>query len=647
MSEETTTITRDRAITLINDSIENFATYFDSYCCDNRDSLSDEDRQLYHEMSEVTGILRNDADYANDLKIMPLEHLKQFLYMCKEMVENNDLFTKNSYPKGNILIVENEHSNPELIEKALKSLVQHGDERIKNAIKEYHAGDRPIRFSKMPENQNGLTYRIDDRYSHFVTENLMQDTPENQIQVAITLAHEFKRNAATDSIEGETREIVLEDTKIIESFANTYGEEIYQKFPEYGILHYIKKIFGETELKDFADFAFDSTGNYWKVNEYGDLIDDGNISQIVDKDNKIIHSGSNGLQGTLGDWLGIDNTSETDNVFTKLMKPAGYVWSVPEGKWIVNPGEINHKIIEDALTAGRITDDQYNMIQLAAGLLSNDNNQKNEESTFIKTLKEEYGPKIKNNLAKVALIWTELRNRKKVKQTEAVVNVVNNTEKKNHTSQKSSYYKRPKNFQINFTPDIMKEFEKVGNTTNCNLFLNKLTGTLDENIAKKILPNGVKSAMQMYKDWQTNENLECINPQGHFDKNRNASQKAKDAELAGNKANDFANQGYLVLAASPDFDYVTTSGTKHYTAHVSIVITQDTKYNYDAVGDDQTCFLGSNGYTGHQGRKEPEVLRDYPVFLQAGNSTGIVPPGWAFSRGLFLNDKVDYYVVKN
>lgn len=647
MSEDTTTITRDRAITLINDSIENFATYYDSYCCDNRDSLSDEERELYQEMSEVTYILRNDADYANDLKIMPLEHLTQFLYMCKELVENNDLFTKYSYPKGNILIVENEKSNPELIEKALESLAQHGDERIKNAIKEYHAGDRPIRFSKMPENQNGLTYRIDDRYSHFVTENLMQDTPENQIQVAITLAHEFKRNAATDSIEGETREIVLEDTKIIESFANTYGEEIYQKFPEYGILHYIKKIFGETELQDFANFAFDSTGNYWKVNEYGDLIDDGNISQIVDKDNKIIHSGSNGLQGTLGDWLGIDNTSETDNVFTKLMKPAGYVWSVPEGKWIVNPGEINHKIIEDALTAGRITDEQYNMIQLAAGLLSNDNNQKNEESTFIKTLKEEYGPKIKNNLAKVALIWTELRNRKKVKQTEAVVNVVNNTEKKNHTSQKSSYYKRPKNFQINFTPDIMKEFEKVGNTTNCNLFLNKLTGTLDENIAKKILPNGVKSAMQMYKDWQTNENLECINPQGHFDKNRNASQKAKDAELAGNKANEFANQGYLVLAASPDFDYVTTSGTKHYTAHVSIVITQDTKYNYDAVGDDQTCFLGSNGYTGHQGRKEPEVLRDYPVFLQAGNSTGIVPPGWAFSRGLFLNDKVDYYVVKN
>ena len=61
---------------------------------------------------------------------------------------------------------------------------------------------------------------------------------------------------------------------------NTYGDESYLKFPEYGILHYIKKIFGETELKDFTDFAFDSTGNYWKVNEKGDLIDDGNIIDV-------------------------------------------------------------------------------------------------------------------------------------------------------------------------------------------------------------------------------------------------------------------------------------------------------------------------------------------------------------------------------
>ena len=57
-------------------------------------------------------------------------------------------------------------------------------------------------------------------------------------------------------------------------------------------------------------------------------------------------------------------------------------------------------------------------------------------------------------------------------------------------------------------------------------------------------------------------------------------------------------------------------------------------------------FSQSTTFEYNSGRKEPEVLRDYPVFFQAGNSTGIVPPGWAFSRGLFINDKVDYYVVK-
>ena len=158
---------------------------------------------------------------------------------------------------------------------------------------------------------------------------------------------------------------------------------------------------------------------------------------------------------------------------------------------------------------------------------------------------------------------------------------------------------------------------------------------------KKILTDGVKLAEQLYQDWRINPNLECINPKSHFDSNRDYSQLVKDAGIAAQKANDMANNGYLVLAASPKFD--------GYSDHVSCVISQDNEYIYDADTNDinQTCFLNTNGYLGHQGRKTPEVLRDYPVFLQAGTGTGIVPPGWAFSRSLFNNDKVDYYVVKN
>ena len=146
----------------------------------------------------------------------------------------------------------------------------------------------------MPETQHGRTECKNGIYSSYITEEFNHDSPENKVRIAVTLAHEFKRKANSNTLAGETRSIILEDTKIIESFANAYGEGIYKKFPEYGILHYIKKIFGETELKEFADYAFDSTGSYWKVNEAGDLADDGKTSRVADAKGSEIHSGTKG-----------------------------------------------------------------------------------------------------------------------------------------------------------------------------------------------------------------------------------------------------------------------------------------------------------------------------------------------------------------
>ena len=73
-----------------------------------------------------------------------------------------------------------------------------------------------------------MTKNLNSIYTHIITNDFEKDTIENQIRVAITLAHEFKRNGVTNSINVETRDIVLEDTKIIESFASIYGEEIYK-----------------------------------------------------------------------------------------------------------------------------------------------------------------------------------------------------------------------------------------------------------------------------------------------------------------------------------------------------------------------------------------------------------------------------------
>jgi hypothetical protein len=106
MSEETATITRSRAITLINNSIDNFATFYDCYCYRNEAHLSQEQKELYERMNEALYIVRKDEKYRNDLEHMPQEDLTAFLLSCKEMAENHDLLVKFSYPKGKIVIVE-------------------------------------------------------------------------------------------------------------------------------------------------------------------------------------------------------------------------------------------------------------------------------------------------------------------------------------------------------------------------------------------------------------------------------------------------------------------------------------------------------------------------------------------------------------
>ena len=375
-------LTRSSAINLINGSIDSFMFSHACYCTSNMESLSEDDLELYDQMHEVISILNDDEDYRHDLETMPLEDLKEFLLMCRKMADNNNLSSKSEFPQGNFEIVEDEKKDTTIVEKSIKKLEQHGDAQIQKAVSEYRKGKRKISFDNMSQNQLGQTNQINDFYCHAISEKLIQDTPENEIRLAITLAHEFKRNAVTDTLEGETRDIVLSDTKIIESFAGTYGEEIYKKFPEYGILHYIKKIFGEEELKDFADYAFDSTGSYWKVNETCDLVDDGNTSKVFDKDGKELYSGSTGRQGSLEAWLGINNA------FVSLMQPAGYEYDGE--KWSKNPGNIDHSVIEKAHNNGQLTDDQYNLIQLAAGKCSSNKEDGSEKVNLFKQFLIDY-----------------------------------------------------------------------------------------------------------------------------------------------------------------------------------------------------------------------------------------------------------------
>ena len=120
--EAAESLTRDRAINLINSSIDSFTFSYACYCSSNMESLTEEDKELYEQMYEVISILRGDEDYKNDLKNMPLADLKAFLLMCKEMLENNSLSLKSKFPKGDFEIVEAEKPKtpPKEIERAKK-----------------------------------------------------------------------------------------------------------------------------------------------------------------------------------------------------------------------------------------------------------------------------------------------------------------------------------------------------------------------------------------------------------------------------------------------------------------------------------------------------------------------------------------------
>ncbi len=448
-------LTRSSAINLINGSIDSFMFSHACYCTSNMESLSEDDLELYDQMHEVISILNDDEDYRHDLETMPLEDLKEFLLMCRKMADNNNLSLKSEFPQGNFEIVEDEKKDTTIVEKSIKKLEQHGDAQIQKAVSEYRKGKRKISFDNMSQNQLGQTNQINDFYCHAISEKLIQDTPENEIRLAITLAHEFKRNAVTDTLEGETRDIVLSDTKIIESFAGTYGEEIYKKFPEYGILHYIKKIFGEEKLKDFADYAFDSTGSYWKVNSSGDLIDDGNTSKVFDKDGKELYSGSTGRQGSLEAWLGINNA------FVSLMQPAGYEYDTENNKWSKNPGKIEASKIKEAHDKGLITDDQYNLIQLAAGKASSKEEGAEKVSLFQQVLIDyqkynEIDTQIKVDMVNRAWEWIERQwNKLFCKSSKTENNTENNTENKTDKyNQLNERYEKVKN--VKYSNDTTK-----------------------------------------------------------------------------------------------------------------------------------------------------------------------------------------------
>jgi hypothetical protein len=174
----------------------------------------------------------------------------------------------------------------------------------------------------------------------------------------------------------------------------------------------------------------------------------------------------------------------------------------------------------------------------------------------------------------------------------------------------------------------MSDLVAKNGKTSCSDFVPRFLKGLGDKVFNDIMRAGNPNANALYSAWSQNENLVNLNTliaNGGFGENVNVQ------EMAAEMANYYANQGYLVLAAASDGG-----------GHVAIVAPQDQKFDFlpSVPG-----FPGT-GKDANQGRAKPTVMRDYPVFLQAGTNTGRVPPGYAFSRDMIKDGHVIFFVYK-
>ena len=205
-------------------------------------------------------------------------------------------------------------------------------------------------------------------------------------------------------------------------------------------------------------------------------------------------------------------------------------------------------------------------------------------------------------------------------------NPVKYTDPTGRNDEEPSTFKVPKGFWNQFTANTMKGFWPTSkNETKCSTFLPFLTKKLGTKVYKDIFPNGEQQADKLDDSFKDNPNLQQVVGTGETDFDKAAS--------AANQAQELANAGYLVLTALD-----TTSD-----GHVSAVGPQSLTYG----------TYPSQAWEGHtppgpaqSGNGYGTVLRNYPVFVQAGSYTGVVTPRYAQGRSNLNANKVLYFLYK-
>jgi len=272
----------------------------------------------------------------------PHEQLEQFYMKCTSLLKAYRI--DGIVPDG-METVKVRKGNSETVEKLLAQVRKFGDSRMAERLAEIESGESVILFAEMDEGTEGCTKVEDGQVQYRLNKRYELASDEDDLQKAsIVLAHELQRNPATGNLKGETSEIVLRDVGFIERLAGEYGEGVYEKNPEFGVLHYIKELLGENGLREFAEIVFSHEGSYWRINDNGDLVDDA-TAEVKNADGEVLASGG-GRQGVLAEWLGM----ESNDVYTHLMQPAGYTYAEDANgnlaRWLNTPGIRKELLVE-------------------------------------------------------------------------------------------------------------------------------------------------------------------------------------------------------------------------------------------------------------------------------------------------------------
>ena len=200
--------------------------------------------------------------------ISELYSLPVFKYMPNSIPDNSPIRYVNP-GATDILNYELEDNS---LEKLKSQIRKFGDEELTKRLAEVENGQSQIVFEEMKDSTEGHTVFDNGKVTYRLNKKYEKASDEADLwKASIILAHELQRNPATGDLLGETAEVVMRDLGFIEKLVAEYGEKVYEKIPEFAVLHNVRKLCGEEGLKEFVDVAFNHEGSYYDpVLEYID-----------------------------------------------------------------------------------------------------------------------------------------------------------------------------------------------------------------------------------------------------------------------------------------------------------------------------------------------------------------------------------------